>query len=132
MLDSEGKTELKQCDQCNQRTEFTRKKSISIPPKNLIIIIDKLPQGIKPNCSIKFPLLLSVSEYTENGNQVLYNLYLLIENSEDSNRENNKCYCKNHLNDRWYLFYNGNILEVSQDDILKAKGYIGFYEQTIV
>lgn len=42
VLDSEGQTELKQCDQCNQRTEFTRKKSISIPPKNLIITIDKL------------------------------------------------------------------------------------------
>lgn len=126
----EDLTELRQCDICDEKTDFIRKSFITVPPKNLAVILKRYGKFTKPKYKVKFPLKFDATEYTEHGTSAHYSLYALIDHFGVVSMGHYKCYCKNHLDDKWYCFNDNKINEVRGDYISNLQAYIGFYELT--
>ncbi|OMJ87265.1 hypothetical protein SteCoe_11032 [Stentor coeruleus] len=123
-------TELKMCDICDEKTDFIRRSFITTPPKNLAVILKRYGKYTKPKYKVRFPLYLDATEYTENHTKAFYNLYAIIDHFGVVNMGHYKCYCKNHLDDKWYCFNDNKINEVTNEFISSLQAYIGFYELT--
>jgi ubiquitin carboxyl-terminal hydrolase 22/27/51 len=99
------------------------------PPINLIVVLKKYSRHSKSNANVFFPEIVDLKEFLENKNsKAVYYLYAMIEHVGFMNMGHYKCYCKNHMDKKWYCFNDRNIKEVTIAEVLKTQGYIGFYE----
>lgn len=118
---------LRQCDNCDQKTGFSIKTVISTFPKNLLVTLKKY--GVLQKGDTSFPTDLNLSKYGNYQSNSNYKLYGLISHVGFNGLGHYKCYCKNHLDPKmWYCFNDAKISEIPSEEIRKIQAYIGFYE----
>ena len=116
------------CNKCNKYSNATTCNQIYIAPNVLILIINR-GKGNYFKCDLEFPHQLNISNYVLNRNSPkFYNLIGVISHLGESSMEGHFiAYCK-HFDDNWYLFNDGIVSTVSENDIYKGTPYILFYQ----
>jgi ubiquitin C-terminal hydrolase len=119
--------DLRQCNHCGEKTPFVRSSKIKKPPKNLLLVLKRYG-SVGGKLKVTFPLELNLSEIaSEKCGAVRYELYSLITHVGLNNLGHYKCYCRNHLDSKWYLFNDNKILEIPSTKLKNVSAYIAFY-----
>ena len=116
------------CNQCNRDSNAIMGNKIYQAPNVLILIINR-GKGNYFKCDLEFPHQLNIGRYILKYNSPkIYNLIGVISHLGESSMEGHFiAYCK-HFDDNWYLFNDGIVKGVSQNDIYKGTPYILFYQ----
>jgi ubiquitin C-terminal hydrolase len=139
------------CTYCMKKTEAVKNLHLYSLPDKLVIMIkkyqfvpddDRFPKNlrktmIKTSVKVNFPTILDMkphmSDYvTDNADideKYKYNLYASVRHSGGLNGGHYYTYAKNHINNNWFLFDDGDVYWVKEEDVLDSNGYILFYER---
>jgi ubiquitin C-terminal hydrolase len=135
------------CNYCMKNTEAVRKLHLYALPNKLAIMVkkyqtvpddDKFPIAlrksiIKSSARVDYPVELDmeeyISEYAMDGENGKYRLYAVVRHSGGLEGGHYYTYARNHINDKWYLFDDGDVYWVEEAEVLGCNGYILFYEK---
>ena len=125
------------CNKCKKNQNAIKKMEIYKPPNYLIIHLKrfKLKTGLfsnnnKNNIFIDFPINdLNLSEYVieKNNNNVLYDLYAIIEHYGDLDMGHYMAKCKN--NKEWIEFNDSSVEIIDSNNIVNNNAYVLFYKK---
>jgi len=139
-LEEFGKSEILEnddsvfCEKCNKKTK-TIKKIFIWEISNVVIIHlkrFKMLDHSEKNCSpIDFPihnLTFDENYHPDYQKNYKYNLYAIVNHSGDVGSGHYFAYCKNFLNEKWYLYNDSSISELNglNSNVL-SEGYIFMY-----
>ena len=116
------------CNKCNKNSNAIMGNKIYKAPNVLILIINR-GKGNYFKCDLDFPHQLNIGNYILNNNSPkIYNLIGVISHLGESSMEGHFiAYCK-HFDNNWYLFNDGIVSGVNENDIYKGTPYILFYQ----
>ena len=118
------------CNHCNHFSNALTQNEIYKAPNVLILIINR-GKGNYFECDLDFQMKLNISQFAKDPNSPkIYDLIGIISHLGESSMEGHFiAYCK-HFDDNWYLFNDGIVKPVNNDDIHKGIPYILFYQNT--
>ena len=116
------------CNRCRRTTDAVIKNEIFKAPNVLILILNR-GRGNVFKCDVDFPYQLDISKYVKNpGSPNNYELIGVISHLGKSSMEGHFiAFCK-HFDFNWYLFNDGIVTQVAQNEIFKGTPYILFYQ----
>ena len=118
------------CNNCKQIANAYNSTTIFLSPIYLIINLNRGKENIY-ECKVNFPEKLNLSNYvTFKKGFIEYDLYAVIchlgPNSKDGHFV---AYCRNRLDNKWYLYDDANVTECSRkDQYNEGMPYILFYK----
>lgn len=119
------------CEKCNNKVKAYRYSFIWKLPKVLIIQFNRYKNfkgnSFKINSNINIPQKLSLKEYS-NRNMKNYSLYSVIIHKGRINFGHYYSYCKNPIDNEWYLYNDYQVLKTNYE---KIKEDIGRYSYII-
>lgn len=119
--------DLRHCSNCDQKTMYSRKTEISVAPKVLIVVL-KHYGGFFDRVKTSFSKELNIREFYCGEKIMNYTLQALIAHSGLNNLGHYKCYCRNHLDKKWYCFNDREIKTIDDAKLSGISAYIGIYE----
>ena len=116
------------CNRCRRTTDAVIKNEIFKAPNVLILILNR-GRGNVFQCDVDFPYQLDISKYVKNPSSPNnYELIGVISHLGKSSMEGHFiAFCK-HFDFNWYLFNDGIVTQVAQNEIFKGTPYILFYQ----
>ena len=116
------------CNRCRRTTDAVIKNEIFKAPNVLILILNR-GRGNVFKCDLDFPYQLDISKYVKNPSSPNnYELIGVISHLGKSSMEGHFiAFCK-HFDFNWYLFNDGIVTQVAQNEIFKGTPYILFYQ----
>ena len=123
------------CGYCGIKTDAIKKNTIYQQPNVLVIMFKKYQQYngsiLKTNIKIDYDHILDIKDFVSDHVEcnTKYELYSVIRHSGGASGGHYYTYSKNMINDLWYLFDDGNVYNVDDDEPLRCNGYVLFYRQ---
>jgi ubiquitin C-terminal hydrolase len=125
------------CSYCGIKTNVVRKYTFYHQPNVLVIMIKKYQRihddSCKINIKVEYDHILDIKEFMSEhaeGN-TKYELYSVVRHSGSYYGGGHYyTYSKNMINDLWYLYDDGDVYNVDDDEPLRCNGLILFYRQT--
>ena len=118
------------CDKCNDKYGFYYYLNLYSIPNYLIIILNR-DHGNTYRCKIVFNEILDLTDFgiVKEESGIFYDLYAIICHiGPDENSGHFFAYCRNIINNKWYL-YNDSIVTESEFKNIKGMPYILFYQK---
>ena len=116
------------CNHCKKYSNAKTKNEIYKAPNVFILIINR-GRGNYFKCDLEFPHELDISKFTNNPSSPKnYELIGVISHLGESSMEGHFIAFCRHFDDTWYLFNDGFVNSVSQNDIYRGTPYILFYQ----
>eukprot|EP01130_Rhizamoeba_saxonica_P005401 TRINITY_DN2157_c0_g1_i2.p1 TRINITY_DN2157_c0_g1~~TRINITY_DN2157_c0_g1_i2.p1 ORF type:complete len:666 (-),score=107.14 TRINITY_DN2157_c0_g1_i2:11-2008(-) len=125
------------CSKCKVPTSSEKKFSFHELPDVLTIHIKRFKHdsffSSKISDTVKFPEKdLDLSRFlTDENESARYDLLSVINHQGSFYGGHYVSYCKNYHNNKWYLFNDKYVKEVSVDDVLNAEAYLLFYKRRV-
>lgn len=125
------------CNYCCTKTNANKSIIIYQQSTVLVLMIKKFQEYngslIKNNIKINYNHELDMTPYMHEysiGNK-LYELYATIRHSGGMRGGHYYTYAKNPINNLWFLYNDGTVYHVDDDEPLNCNGYVLFYRQKI-
>ena len=118
------------CNNCKQIANAYNSTTIFLSPIYLIINLNRGKENIY-ECKVNFPEKLNLSNYvTFKKGFIEYDLYAVICNLGPNSKDGHfVAYCRNRLDNKWYLYDDANVTECSRkDQYNEGMPYILFYK----
>lgn len=127
------------CDNCKENVNAKRETKIYMPPKILVIHIKRFVHmkvhdttiRKKSNNLIKFPLILSITNYCDHKETLCnnYNLFAISNHIGSIDNGHYFAYVKSLENNKWYSLNDTHISEITEEKLVTETAYILFYRQ---
>jgi ubiquitin C-terminal hydrolase len=134
------------CSYCMEKTDATKNLHLFAMPDKLVIMVkkyQKVPDDdrfpvrqrnsiTKTSTRVNYPIDLDMNPYLyehTDEEDCTYKLYAVVRHSGGLEGGHYYTYARNHINDKWFLFDDGDVFYVEEKEVLQANGYILFYER---
>lgn len=134
------------CGHCMKKTNAKKNIHLYAMPDKLAIMIkkyQKVPDDdrfpvrqrnsiIKTSSRVNYQSEIDMKPYLYEHSleeDCRYRLYAAIRHSGGLEGGHYYTYARNHINDKWYIFDDGDVFHVDEQEVLDANGYILFYER---
>ena len=134
------------CSYCMKKTDAKKNLHLYAMPDKLVIMAKKyqrVPDDerfpvrlrnsiVKTSTRVNYPIELDMTPYLyEHAGEedCRYRLYATVRHSGGLEGGHYYTYGRNHINDKWFIFDDGDVYNVEEAEVLSANGYILFYER---
>jgi ubiquitin C-terminal hydrolase len=122
------------CPYCAEKKEATKKFSIYMQPNVLVVMVKKYQKFnnriIKSNMKVAYDHTFDIAPYmTTQSENTKYELYATIKHSGGIGSGHYYSYTKNPINGLWYIYDDGDVYNVDDDEVLDCNAYVLFYRQ---
>lgn len=126
------------CGYCGDKKDASKQTVVYNCPNILVIMIKKYQNFngrlIKTNTKITYNNRFDISPYVTNHVDApnFYELYATIRHSGGYGSGHYVAYTKNPINNMWYMYDDGNVYNVTNDEVLQCNAYMLCYRMTNV
>jgi ubiquitin C-terminal hydrolase len=134
------------CSYCMKKTDATKNLHLYAMPDKLVVMLkkyQKVPDDdrfpirqrnaiVKTSTRVNYPTEIDMSPYMyehATENDCRYRLYAVVRHSGGLEGGHYYTYARNAINDKWFMFDDGDVFFVEEEEVLRANGYILFYER---
>lgn len=123
------------CEKCKKRRKCMKRFLIEIFPKILVIHLKRFSgtrYRTKLDSKVNFPLELNLASFAANshgGKQTpIYSLYGISNHMGGTHGGHYTAYCRHPDNDRWHVYNDSRVSEISSNKLVSSSAYVLFYE----
>ena len=136
------------CSYCMKKTDATKNIHLYAMPDKLVMMLkkyQKVPDDdrfpirqrntiAKTSTRVNYPVEIDMVPYMyehATEGECRYRLYAVVRHSGGLEGGHYYTYARNAINNKWYMFDDGNVFYVEEEEVLRANGYILFYERLL-
>jgi len=124
------------CEKCKKRRKCMKRFLIEIFPRVLVIHLKRFSgtrYRTKLDSKVNFPFELNLASFAANSHGTpkqspIYSLYAVSNHMGGTHGGHYTAYCRHPDTDRWHVYNDSRVSEISSNKLVSSSAYVLFYE----